>query len=103
MNPTVRAYVLAEASRITREDTARLAMWRDGWRAACHHHSGDYETGFADGILAYKAAQHATLAAAAVLGDPAVLAATELTRWGPGGRARFADPRPGDYPGTRPR
>ena len=23
----------------------------------------------------------------------------EERRWGPGGRARFADPRPGDYPG----
>ena len=27
----------------------------------------------------------------------------EEKRWGPGGRAHFADPRPGDYPGrTQP-
>ena len=25
----------------------------------------------------------------------------EERRWGPGGRAHFADPRPGDYPGRR--
>jgi hypothetical protein len=25
----------------------------------------------------------------------------ELRRWGPGGRARFGDPRPGDYPGRQ--
>ena len=24
----------------------------------------------------------------------------EQRRWGPGGRAHFADPRPGDFPGT---
>jgi hypothetical protein len=27
----------------------------------------------------------------------------ERRRWGPGGRARFADPRPGDFPGREPR
>ena len=26
----------------------------------------------------------------------------EARRWGPGGRAHFADPRPGDYPGRLP-
>jgi hypothetical protein len=26
----------------------------------------------------------------------------EKRRWGPGGRARFADPRPGDFPGRAP-
>jgi hypothetical protein len=26
----------------------------------------------------------------------------EARRWGPGGRAHFADPRPGDYPGRGP-
>lgn len=93
-----RAYVLAEADRITRQSQDRLDMWSDGWRAAEYEHRDDYETGFADGILAYKAAQQATIAAAAVLGDPRNLAETELARWGTGGRAHFADPRPGDRP-----
>jgi hypothetical protein len=31
-------------------------------------------------------------------GGPA-WAEVEARRWGPGGRARFADPRPGDFPG----
>lgn len=26
----------------------------------------------------------------------------EEKRWGPGGRAHFGDPRPGDYPGRQP-
>ena len=36
-------------------------------------------------------------AAAAVRGPD--FADLEERRWGPGGRAHFADPRPGDYPG----
>jgi len=31
------------------------------------------------------------------------LAAVNDRRWGPGGRARFADPRPGDFPGRAAR
>lgn len=27
----------------------------------------------------------------------------EERRWGPGGRAHYGDPRPGDYPGRQPR
>ena len=26
---------------------------------------------------------------------------SEVSRWGPGGRAHFADPRPGDFPGRQ--
>lgn len=29
-------------------------------------------------------------------------AEVEARRWGPGGRAHFADPSPGDYPGLNP-
>ena len=38
-----------------------------------------------------------TRAAAAVRGPD--FAELEERRWGPGGRAHFADPRPGDFPG----
>jgi hypothetical protein len=41
------------------------------------------------------------IAAPAVRGGPDQ-AELEARRWGPGGRARFADPRPGDFPGRVP-
>ena len=37
-------------------------------------------------------------ATAPICGSPDQ-AELEERRWGPGGRARFADPRPGDFPG----
>jgi hypothetical protein len=69
-----------------------------------------YEAGHADGYRAgyeQAAADQAArwnAAARAALGGPA-RAELEERRWGPGGRARFADPRPGDFPGrgTQPR
>ena len=33
--------------------------------------------------------------------EAAELAEAEARRWGPGGRAHFADPRPGDFPGRK--
>jgi hypothetical protein len=59
---------------------------RDGYQRG---HADGYESGRLDGIAAYKAAQH----------DAYRLTADEVARWGPGGRAHFADPRPGDYTG----
>ena len=44
------------------------------------------------------AGQWARVAAPVVGGGPDQ-AEIEERRWGPGGRARFADPRPGDFPG----
>ena len=52
-----------------------------------------------------KQAAHAELEAAwHAVADPASRggpswAEFEQRRWGPGGRAHFADPRPGDFPG----
>jgi hypothetical protein len=52
-----------------------------------------YERGQADGYLRavaeVKAVQHGLVLDAEL----------EERRWGPGGRAHFADPRPGDFPG----
>ena len=86
----IRAYLLAESDRGQQELELRLQYWRDGWNAAqlaCHE---AYEEGFADGCMALKQAHR----------DAVRALETEQARWGPGGRARFADPRPGDYPGT---
>jgi hypothetical protein len=69
-----------------------------------------YEAGHADGYRAgYRQADadqaaRWNQAARAGLCGPSH-AELEERRWGPGGRARFADPRPGDFPGrgTQPR
>jgi hypothetical protein len=67
----------------------RLAAWREGWHARGLADRDAYERGFHDGCMALKRAQH----------DYCELTELETRRWGPGGRDRFADPRPGDYPG----
>jgi hypothetical protein len=55
--------------------------------------AAEYERGRVDGYLQavadVKAAQHGIVRDAEL----------ETQRWGPGGRAHFADPRPGDFPG----
>jgi hypothetical protein len=71
-----------------------------------------YEAGHADGYRAgYEAAWGDREADAAAwwrdhgrsLVDRPDHAELEERRWGPGGRAHFADPRPGDFPGRDPR
>ena len=66
-----------------------------------------YEAGHADGYQAgYRQAEAEQAARWNQAARPAGPRHAELEerRWGPGGRARFADPRPGDFPGrgTRP-
>ena len=76
-DPRAVAEALAESDeRDLWEDHAR-AMWLDGWIACLNH--------FAD-----------------LIGGrlfPAGVGDLEAKRYGPGGRERFADPRPGDFPG----
>jgi hypothetical protein len=59
---------------------------------AGHAAAAEYERGQVDGYLRavadFKAFQRAEVADAEL----------ETRRWGPGGRAHFADPRPGDFP-----
>ena len=68
------------------------------WRRICREMTREaaasgYERGQVDGYLLavadFKAFQHGAVRDAEL----------ERRRWGPGGRERFADPRPGDYPG----
>ena len=63
-----------------------------------------YEAGHADGYRAgYRQADADQAArwnqAARAVTDGPARAELEERRWGPGGRAHFADPRPGDFPG----
>jgi hypothetical protein len=62
-----------------------------------------YQAGHADGYQAGYRQAEADMAArwtqlARVVNGPS-FAELEARRWGPGGRAHFADPRPGDFPG----
>lgn len=65
------------------------AAWREGYAAAEAHQADSYARGLVDGASCRKRAEHDLVEAARL----------ELARWGPGGRARFGDPRPGDFPG----
>ena len=77
----IEAAELAEAETAYRNQLAREAGARE------------YERGQADGYLRaiadVKALQHGLVLDAQL----------ETLRYGPGGRAHFADPRPGDFPG----
>ena len=78
--------------------------------AAYRHQLGRemYAAGHADGFQAgYRQAEADQAARWNQIAHPAAgpsHAEFEERRWGPGGRAHFADPRPGDFPGrgTRP-
>ncbi len=61
---------------------------RRGFARGVASMADEYERGFADGILAYKAAQH----------DLYRLVQLEMARWG-GWREDFGRPRPGDFRG----
>jgi hypothetical protein len=77
---------IAEADHSQAETQYRLQLAREMAAAA-------YEQGQVDGYLRavadVKAYQHGLVLDAEL----------EARRWGPGGRAHFADPRPGDFPG----
>jgi hypothetical protein len=85
----IAAAELAEAETTYRHHLAR--------EMAEHAAAEAYERGAADGyaqaIADVKAVQHG------IVRDVEL----ETLRWGPGGRAHFADPRPGDFPGRRVR
>ena len=75
----------AEPATVDRDTAAQLAaeFYQDGRRAA------DWEIAgvLADRSEAYRAP---------------VEAEQEMAAYGPGGRAHFGDPRPGDFPGRQP-
>lgn len=96
---------LAVSDRLELEFRLRLDYWHMGFTHGEAVHEDDYERGFTDGIRAYKMAQKDRLAdLQRFLADGCALGLwenpeLEEKRWGPGGRAHFADPRPGEYQG----
>lgn len=87
--PLPAAALLAESDRRDRELRARLGAWRDGYDCG-------YRAGRQDEASERDEAWN-RIAEAAVRGLPHD--ELEERRWGPGGRARFGDPRPSDYQG----
>jgi len=97
-DPDSVAAAIDEAERIEAETRYRLRMAREAFHA-----------GMALGAAQAREAQLQEQAEAQrqmasrlmpVLMSP-TFAELETRRWGPGGRAHFADPRPGDFPGRR--
>ena len=89
MNPqeAIQAAELAEAETAYRHQLAR-EMYQAGQRAG-------FEAGYRQAD-ADQAARWAEIARPVARGISH--AELEERRWGPGGRAHFADPRPGDFP-----
>jgi hypothetical protein len=82
-----------EAADLAEAETAyRSQLGREMYQAG---HGDGYQAGYRQ-AEADQAARW-NQAARAALGPS--YAELEERRWGPGGRARFADPRPGDFPG----
>jgi hypothetical protein len=81
----IEAAELAEAEIRYRHQSIRAAA-ADGYERGV---AAGYRAALAD----VKAIQHGLVADAEL----------ETLRWGPGGRAHFADPRPGDFPGRAER
>lgn len=90
----IRAAELAEA-----ETAYRLQLARESYQAGLEAgYKRGYETGAGQREAGHASwwrdhGQH-------LVNQPS-RAELEERRWGPGGRAHFADPRPGDYPGRR--
>jgi hypothetical protein len=92
MNPRE---AIEAAGQIEAETAYRNQLGREMYQAG---HAAGYQAGYrqAEADQATRWNQAARPAA-----GPAH-AELEERRWGPGGRARFADPRPGDFPGRGP-
>ena len=90
------AAALEEATRAEAETRYRLQLARESFQAGLAVGAARAR----EALLAEQAEAQRVAAAAlrSVLLSPPY-AELEQHRWGPGGRAHFADPRPGDFPG----
>ena len=81
---------IGAAELVEAETAYRLEMAREmAGQAAVDGYERGLVEGYLRAVADFKAFQHAEVRDADLEGG----------RWGPGGRAHFADPRPGDYPG----
>ncbi len=89
------AELLALSDERDRHLELRLAAWREGYRAGLSAAAGEYDAGYAQAIADIKRVQHG------IYDHFRQGAEVERRRWGPGGRERFAGPRPGGYRGRK--
>lgn len=87
------AEAIEAAELVEAETRYRLQLAREirDVTAAREYERGETE-GYLRAVADMKAAQHGIVRDAAL----------EESRWGPGGREHFGDPRPGDFPGRVP-
>lgn len=92
----MNADIIAQALALSDERDQRHKFAYDLARDA-------YAAGYADGLADEQRRADREWAAmpVPVPRAPETIAELDARRWGPGGRERFADPRPGDYPGQR--
>lgn len=81
------------ADAIEAETAYRLRLAREMYQAG---HADGYRAGYRQADADQDARWNQAAPAAT---DGPSRAELEERRWGPGGRAHFADPRPGDFPG----
>jgi hypothetical protein len=95
--------VLISAAAVA--DTLRLSDERDQWLrrlldaeriAYLLGHADGYRDGYERGARLIEASWPSVVSRL----SGSTLAELEVRRWGPGGRAHFGDPRPGDYRGA---
>ena len=90
------ANAIQDAGHAEAETRYRLQLARESFQAGVA-----VGAAWAREALLHEQAEAQRQAAAQIM--PALLAPShaelEERRWGPGGRAHFADPRPGDFPG----
>jgi hypothetical protein len=98
MNTDPVAAAIEEAERIEAETRYRLQTAREAFQAGVTAGAAKAR----EALLQEQAAADRQLAARLmpILMSPDQ-AEMETRRWGPGGRAHFADPRPGDFPGRQ--
>lgn len=93
MRAADRTALLALSNERDQWEKREDAAYRAGYAAGLELADAAYRTGLADALLAIKRINRG------LVGD----LKSHLAMWGGRPRGRFADPQPGDYPGTEAR
>jgi hypothetical protein len=96
VRPDPVAAAIAEAGHAEAETRYRLQLAREMYQAG---HEDGYAAGWRDADADMEARWAETARRVVQITRGPTHAELEERRWGPGGRAHFADPRPGDFPG----
>lgn len=96
---TTPADAIRAAELVEAETAYRLQLARESYQAGLQD---GYKAGYEAGARQREADHDAWWRASGRhIAERPTQAELEERRWGPGGRAHYGDPRPGDYPGRR--